>query len=66
MSFSISSGNNFRIFTNNYVINGPNVVMDGNVDIRGNLFTYLDSTLNSLPENSISIINGLTADTNKW
>ena len=69
MSFSISSGssgNNFRIFTNNYVINGPNVVMDGNVDIRGNLFTYLDSTLNSLPENSISIINGLTADTSKW
>lgn len=65
MSFSISS-NNFQIFTPNYIINGPNVFLDGNLNIQGNISSYLDNTLNSLPENSSSIISGLTSDAKKW
>ena len=52
--------------TDNYILDGINVVMDGNLQINGSLSSYLDITLNSLPENSISTLSGLSSETNKW
>jgi len=52
--------------TDNYIVDGINVVMDGNLQINGSLSSYLDITLNSLPENSISTLSGLSSETNKW
>ena len=52
--------------TDNYILDGINVVMDGNLQINGSLSSYLDITLNSLLENSISTLSGLSSETNKW
>ena len=65
MSFSISD-KNFKVNTQNYIINNKNVILNGNLTLNGNLSNYLDNTLNSIPENSISTITGLTSDLNKW
>ena len=58
----------FRLskITDNYIVDGKNVVMDGNLKILGSLSSYLDTTLNSLPENSTLSITGLSSDVNKW
>ena len=41
-------------------------VINGNLTVNGTVSAYLDTSLNSLPENNISFFGNFSDDTNKW
>jgi hypothetical protein len=55
----------FSVVKPSYLENTSNIVVNGNLTVNGTVSTYLDTSLNSLPENTISLFGNFSG-VNKW
>jgi len=55
----------FSIVKPSYLENTNNIIINGNLTVNGTVTNYIDTSLNSLPENAISFFGSFTG-TNKW
>ncbi len=50
----------FSVVKPSYLENTSNIVVNGNLTVNGTVSTYLDTSLNSLPENTISLFGNFS------
>ena len=56
----------FSVVKPSYLENTNNIIVNGNLTVNGTVSSYVDTSLNSLPENTISFFGNFSDDTNKW
>jgi hypothetical protein len=55
----------FSVVKPSYLENTNNIVVNGNLTVNGTVSSYIDTSLNSLPENAISFFDNFSGS-DKW